>query len=98
MKRIKPYISIILSIMAIVLSLTTLSNINVNAWGYSNKQYYDFNNYFNKAIINIGDETIEVDVMYWTDYEDGEQIQVIDEDGTVYLTNSFNCTLINDEN
>lgn len=26
----------------------------------------------------------------------GEQIQIISTDGTVYLTNSFNCTLIND--
>lgn len=97
MKRVKSYISIILSTMAIVLSIATLCSFNVGAWGFSNKQYYDFNNHFNKAIINIGNETIEVEVKYWTDYEDGEQLQIIDSNGTVYLTSSFNCTLINDE-
>ena len=30
----------------------------------------------------------------WTDYDDGEQIQVVAEDGTVYLTSSYRCDLI----
>lgn len=58
-----------------------------------NKQVFDFNYSFDKAIMKVGDEVITVDVAKWTDYE-GEQLQIIASDGTVYLTNSFNCTLI----
>lgn len=58
-----------------------------------NKQLFDFQYQFNKAIINTGTEIITVDIAKWKDYE-GEQLQVITPDGTVYLTSSFNCTLI----
>lgn len=58
-----------------------------------NKKVFDFQYTFNKAVINIGGEFRTIDVAKWTDYE-GEQIQIITPDGTVYLTSSFNCTLI----
>jgi hypothetical protein len=49
---------------------------------------------YDKAIIKLAnDEVIEVQVKAWTDYE-GEQIQITAKDGTVYLVNSVNCTLI----
>ena len=65
--------------------------------GCGNQDMWDTNYTYNKAIINLSPtETIEVDVKQWGDY-DGEQIQIIAKDGTVYLTSSFNCTLINDE-
>lgn len=63
--------------------------------GCGNKDLFDTNYTYNKAIINLQNgETIEVDIKQWTDYDDGEQIQVIAKDGTVYLTSSYNCTLI----
>lgn len=62
-----------------------------------NKDIFDTNYKYDKAIINLSeDEVIEVDVKQWKDY-DGEQIQIIAQDGTIYLTSSFNCTLIREK-
>ena len=60
----------------------------------SNKMWYDNTDYFDKAIIQLGNEVIEVEVEKWEDFEDGEQLQILTKDGTVYLTSSYNCTLI----
>lgn len=66
--------------------------------GCGNQDIIDTNYTFNKAIITLSpDKTIEVKVKKWSDYE-GEQIQIIAEDGTIYLTSTLNCTLINDTN
>lgn len=52
---------------------------------------------FDRAIIEMpGGEVIEVEISQWGDY-DGEQIQIIAKDGTVYLVNSNNCVLIRDK-
>lgn len=65
--------------------------------GCGNKDMFDTIYTFNKAIIELANgEVIEVNVKQWRDYE-GEQLQVIAEDGTVYLTNSFRCDLIRSE-
>lgn len=58
-----------------------------------NKQIIDLNYEFDYAIIELQNgEVIEGRVESWKDY-DGEQLQV-KIDGVIYLTNSFNCTLI----
>ena len=63
--------------------------------GCGNKQYIDLNRDYNKAIIKLQNgEVAEVEVKQWRDYENSEQIQVISMDGKVYLTSSYNCTLI----
>lgn len=59
-----------------------------------NKQLFDFNYSFDTAIIDLHNEVITVNVAQWTDCEDGEQLQITADDGTVYLTSSYNCTLI----
>lgn len=63
--------------------------------GCGNKTLIDTKFVYNKAIIDLGDKIITVNVKSWRDYE-GEQIQVIAEDGTIYLTSSFRCVLIKD--
>jgi len=61
-----------------------------------NYQMIDTKLTYDRAIIQLAnDEVIEVKVKSWKDY-DGEQLQIITEDGTVYLTNSFRCDLIRD--
>lgn len=60
-----------------------------------NKTGIDMNYTFKKAIIYMNDEKIELKVKSWTDYE-GEQIQIVTEDGKVYLTSTFNIILINE--
>ena len=59
-----------------------------------NQQIIDLTYEYDKAIIDLGNgQVITVDVKSWKDY-DGEQLQITTEDGTTYLTSSFNCTLI----
>ena len=50
---------------------------------------------FNKAIINLGEEIIEVRVDKWKDFE-GDAVQIVDIDGNVYLTSYVNVVLINE--
>lgn len=63
-----------------------------------NYQVIDLQYNFNYAYIQLQNgELIEGKVESWTDYEDGEQLQVTI-DGVTYLTNSYNCTLVYDPN
>lgn len=58
-----------------------------------NKQILDTTWKFDKAIIVIGDNQIEVDIDSWSDYDD-TTIQIKDKDGKVYLTDSKNILMI----
>lgn len=61
-----------------------------------NKDIFDTNYTYTKAIISLPNgEVIEGEVENWTDYADGDQIQVTI-DGDVYLVHSSNITLINE--
>jgi len=62
--------------------------------GCGNRQVIDTNWTFTKAKIVIGNETIEVNVKSWRDYQNDTQIQIVAEDGTVYLTDKVNVLLI----
>ena len=60
-----------------------------------NKQLIDITYSFDKAIIYLPNGAIvEGKIESWTDYEDGDQIQV-KIDGTTYLVHSSNIALIN---
>lgn len=61
-----------------------------------NKSWLDTKFEFTKAYIDLGDRTIEVEIDRWLDYE-GEQIQIIAKDGSVYLVSSFNTILVNEK-
>ena len=62
-----------------------------------NKQIFDTTYSFNKAIISLpSGEVIEGKVESWTDYEDGDQIQVKIND-TTYLVHSSNIVLIKEK-
>lgn len=63
--------------------------------GCTNKQVFDFEYKFDKAICRIGNETKEIKIKTWKDY-DGEQLQIKDNEGNTYLVSSFNCTLVNE--
>jgi hypothetical protein len=59
-----------------------------------NKQIIDLNYNYDTAIIELPNGTVEtVAVKKWNDYE-GDQIQVVSKDGTVYLVHSSDCVLI----
>lgn len=58
-----------------------------------NRQILDTTWNFNKAIIVIGDEKIEVEVDSWKDYDD-TTVQIKDKNGKTYLTDIKNVILI----
>lgn len=63
-----------------------------------NYQMVDLNYKFDYAYISFGDGTVKkVEIASWRDYEDGEQIQITDTDGNVYLVSSFNCVLVKED-
>lgn len=84
----KLYAGLIIALTLLLASCAPSDTVNAN------KQWLDFNYTFDTAIIDLHSEVITVKVKTWTDYEDGEQLQIVTEDGTVYLTSSYNCTLI----
>lgn len=84
-------------VLVVILTLAiTVAAFSFSACG--NKDLFDTNYTYDRAIIALPNgESVEVKVKQWTDYEDGDQLQIIAEDGTVYLTSTLNCTLINDK-
>ena len=61
-----------------------------------NKQMVDLTYSYEYAIIGLPNgETVEGKVSSWTDFEDGDQIQV-KIDGKTYLVHSSNVVLISD--
>ena len=58
------------------------------------KQMFDFNYNFNYAIIELPNgKVVEGAIDKWTDYDDGDQIQVTIS-GVTYLVHSTDCVLI----
>lgn len=58
-----------------------------------NKQILDTTWKFDKAIIVIDDEKIEVDIDSWKDFDD-TTVQIKSKDGKVYLTDIKNVLMI----
>ena len=62
-----------------------------SAW---NKQWFDFTYSFDRAVLCLPDGTVvSGKLQSWTDYEDGDQLQV-KIDGVTYLAHSSQCVLI----
>lgn len=78
---------IVVFILIVIMALTFCG------CGY-NKSLVDFTYGFDEAMIILPNgEVIQGDLDNWTDFEDGDQIQVTIE-GTTYLTHSSNVLLI----
>ena len=76
-----------------VLILLLAGSLMLSACG--NRQIIDTKWTFTKAKINIGNEMIEVNVKSWKDYDNGDtSIQIVAEDGKVYLTDKKNVLLM----
>ena len=75
-------------LLALVVIVFTLSGCN--------RQIIDITYKYDRAIIDLGTEIIEVEVASWSDYEDGDQLQIKAKNGKTYLVHSSNCTLIAD--
>ena len=77
--------------------LTAIIALQCVSMAGCNKQIFDLNYEFKNAYVKIGDEWVDLEIKTWTDYEDGEQIQLILMDGTVLVVHSENCILYNGE-
>lgn len=60
-----------------------------------NRQYFDTQYTFKKAIVYLGNEKMELDIRSWKDYE-GEQLQIKTIDGTTYLVSMNNTILVSE--
>ena len=64
--------------------------------GWWNKQIFDFNQKFTAAYCKWPDGTMRtIRVAKWNDYQNSDQIQIIDTDGNVYLFHAANVVLAN---
>ena len=83
----KKVIALLLAVI-VVLSVCLLTGCN--------KQMVDLTYSYEYAIIGLPNgETVEGKVSSWTDFEDGDQLQV-KIDGKTYLVHSSNVVLISD--
>ena len=78
----------------IALLLVVIAVLSVALLSGCNKQMVDLTYSYEYAIIGLPNgETVEGRVSSWTDYEDGDQLQV-KIDGKTYLVHSSNIVLI----
>lgn len=81
-------------VIAILLALVVILGIVILAG--CNKQMVDLTYSYERAILCLPNgEVVEGKVSSWTDFEDGDQIQV-KIDGVTYLVHSSNIVLISD--
>ena len=81
--------------IAIVLAAILVASVSLVAVG-CNKQVVDLTYSYEYAILSLPNgEIVEGKVSSWTDYEDGDQIQVKIA-GKVYLVHSSNIVLISE--
>ena len=77
-------------LIAVIMIAVTLLSFT----GCGNKTIFDAVNRFDYAIVQFPDgSSKKIELKSWNDY-DGEQLQLIAEDGTIYLVSSFNCVLV----
>lgn len=49
---------------------------------------------FNKAYVRLGNEWKEVNVKSWRDFDNGDEVQIVTEDGIIYLSHYCNMVLV----
>lgn len=94
-------LSIILSVIAVILAFINVCIKYDKYLDYSNSKKnkndddYEDDDTFQKAIIFIGNEKVEIDVEYC--YIDDSTTRIESKDGKVYLTDIKNVVLISDK-
>lgn len=89
----KKFILIIITILCL---FVTSCNVTKCDGCFGNKTTFDFTLTYENALVKIGDEWVDLQVIQWNDYE-GEQIQLQLKDGTILLVHSANCILYSGE-
>ena len=81
----------ILVVLIFALSLAACSSYNG-----CNKDIFDLTYNYKYAYIKVQDTWVKYEIKSWTDYE-GEQLQVVLQNGTTILVSSINCILSTEE-
>ena len=80
----------------IVILAALLVLVLISCTGCYNKQLFDVTYHYDRAIVYLPNgEIVEGRVSNWTDFDDGDSIQV-KIDGKMYLTHISNVCLIDD--
>lgn len=75
-----------------VIALAGLSVLSLTACG--NKTFFDTTYTYNYAQVKLPDGSVKTGkVKEWSDYEDGDQLQIKFEDGTTYLVHASQAVL-----
>lgn len=78
-----------------IIALFMILLVLVTMVACGNKDVFDTVYTYDYAIIALPDGTSKkVEIKQWTDYEDGDQLQIKATDGTIYLVHSEDCVLI----
>jgi len=68
----------------------------ISLTGCGNRQMFDTTWNFNRVYLIVGDETFELEIDSWRDFDGSDMIQFRTTDGRTYLTHSTNIILIQD--
>lgn len=79
---------IILIVIMLLVGLVTFSACGNRQVGIDTAQS------FNRAYIKLGGEWKEVTVKSWRDFNNGDEVQIVTTDGTVYLSHYSNMVLV----
>lgn len=79
-------------VLLLLITITLLFSSACTSFNGCNKDVIDLTYKYNYAYINVSGEWLKYPIKSWTDYE-GEQLQIVLEDGTVMLISSINCYL-----
>ena len=83
-----------LAIIVIVLYLVAAGVYEVSHMRIGNKRVVDLNYSYDRAMIRMPDgKILDIEIADWSDYE-GEQLQIVDKAGNVFLVSSYNCVLV----
>ena len=78
-----------------VLCSLLIGGLGILVVGCGNQQLLDTQYTYNKAIIGFPVGRVkEVEVKKWNDYDDDTSIQIISEEGEIYLTDLKNVVLL----
>jgi len=83
-------IKYILLLVALIICVVVLSSCGNRQVGFDSHQT------FNVAYINLGGEWTKISIKSWRDFDNGDEIQVVDNKGKVYLTHYSNMVLANE--
>lgn len=87
----KVYVAVIMLVVVLISLMCFLTSCG-------NKDIFDTEYTFTKAIVTLPDGTVETyNIKSWTDYADSDMVQFKTSDGKVYLTHSSNVLLVGDD-